>query len=274
MSNSCVRYILAIVAMLSGLQLAEGHTFHSFLMPYEIVSLSASEIGEIAVIHVHEGDTVSEGDVLVEIDCSVLQATRRTAETRLKSKAKLKAAETAVQLKQRRYEALLHLKDEGHENPEEFLRAVAELEIAKLEVESIKDAMAVAQMELSEIDARIARHRIVARGSGVVSQLTLEVGEHVLPSNPQVLTLENTNRLKATFFLPKSLGWTLDVDQPVMLTADGNADTIEGEVRYVSYSAIPETGSVKVMIEIDNSDHRLHAGVPCCLTLENLEGVQ
>ena len=265
------RFSASAVALAGTLVIAAtthaAEQYDAFLLPCEVVEVSAAESGVISAIHVREGDEVAAGALLVELDCSVLQAARRTAETKIAADAKRKAAQTTLLLKQHRFDALKELRSDGHDNPEEFQRAQADLEIAQLEIESLDESVSVARMELAEIDARIARRRIAARSTAVVSERVHEVGEFVSAADPHLLTLENLDVLKATFFLPRWLAWSKTTDDRLLLRIEGRSEALEANIAFISQTAVPETGNVKVVVEVHNPNRRIRAGIRCWTTV-------
>jgi multidrug resistance efflux pump len=98
-------------------------SWEAFTEPYQLIEVAAPEAGRVAKVHVKRGSRVHAGDVLVELDNSVLQVKRKMAQKRIENRARLEAARVEFEKQQRRYDTLLALSREGAGTPDELREA-------------------------------------------------------------------------------------------------------------------------------------------------------
>lgn len=244
-----------------------GRRFTGYTEPIRRIRVAASESGKIDAVEIKLGDRVSPGDLLVRLDSNILEATRRVAVAKHESSAQLDAAKAKSEQKQQRYKKLKGLLESGAGSVEEVRRAATDAEVAALEVDSLREERRLRQLEVDEIEARIEKRRVRSPITGVVTDVTKEVGEYVALSEPHLVTVVRLDRLRVQFFLPTDLARTLRQDRPVELSFPETQQRCRGVVEYVEAVTQADSGRVRVHVLIDNSEQALRSGVPCELDL-------
>ncbi|MCA8998642.1 MAG: efflux RND transporter periplasmic adaptor subunit [Planctomycetaceae bacterium] len=246
---------------------ADGITlrYEAFTEPYRTIDVAAAEPGRIAQVHIRRGSRVREGDLLVELDSSVLEASQKAAARRVANTARLEALKVDHQLKQRRYETLLALSREGAGTAEELLTSESEARIAELQIEAAREELEQAQLELAEIEARIEQRRIRAYFDGIVTEVRKDPGEFVSAVEPEVATIVDLSRLRITFYLPTSRVEPLEEGQGCKLTLVDGSRGFAGTVEYVGPLTQADSGRVRVDIVIENGNQDLRSGMRCLL---------
>src|SRR5690606_10363092 len=151
--------------------LASGRLSHE-----EEVLLSTEVIGKVSALYVAEGDTVEQGQLLLQIDDEAPRAMveQQQASVRMQdiaiesSRVRLANLETQWRRNQQFHER--GLIDDGS-----FDSATNELELARLDIKSREASLAQARAILEESEKNLRRTRVYAPLSGMVTSLDIKV---------------------------------------------------------------------------------------------------
>ena len=212
------------------------------------VMVSTRMMGWVKRIHVIEGQTVKQGDPLLDIDDTDLQAKKAQAQAGIaEARAVLANAEKMAE----RFQKLYAEKSVSKQQLDDVLtgrdRAAAGLEMAKA--------------GLREVNVHLGYLNITAPADGVVARKMIEEGDMANPGMPLV-NLEQTGRLKVIAHLGEK-------DISAVKTGDRvtvNVTSLPGAVYTVTLDRIIPTanpGSRTYDIEafLDNPDGRLKSGM-------------
>lgn len=173
--------------------------------------LSTAVAGLVEALNVDEGDRVSRGDVLLELDAEIaeLSLTRLRAEVRQR--------ETDLTDAERRLAEARQVGPDG---------GIPQTLIASLESEvAVADAaLDAARAEAGEQYARVERHRLVAPFDGVITRRITEMGEWVNPGTG-LLELVATTGLRFEFRIAQRFFGDITFDTPVIVSLDAIGDT-------------------------------------------------
>ena len=185
------------------------------IKPEEEVRISPDVFGEIIELHVNEGDTVKQGELLVKLDpdlyvsaldraranLSSSQSSYKTNEAMVKQAAsRLKAEEASFQRNTKLYE-------EKVISQSEYDAATASYEVLKGDLEAAKERLTAAQFgienaraSMAEAQKNLERTRIYAPTDGVVSALNSEKGERVVGTGQmagtEIMVISNLNNME------------------------------------------------------------------------------
>lgn len=203
------------------------------LQSNESVMLSTEIAGRIDKITFAEGQTISRGQALVQLDAAIPKAQLDQAEaSRALSEANYKRAESL-------------LKD----------RAIAQRE---------RDE-AYAQWQLDEASLRLAKAqwektRIVAPFGGTLGLRKVSVGDYIQPGQPLV-NLEDISKLKVEFRIPEKFSAQVKVGQQVKLAADAFPDrSFIGKVYAIDPQVEEKSRSLVIRGLLENRDGVLRPG--------------
>ncbi|MEL6104866.1 MAG: efflux RND transporter periplasmic adaptor subunit [Planctomycetota bacterium] len=248
---------------------SQSSRFTGYTEPIRRIQVAASESGKIDAIEIKLGDRVSSGDLLVRLDSNILDATRRVALAKYESSAQLEAAKAKSDQKKQRFEKLQGLLESGAGSVEEVRRAETDAEVAAFEVEALREERRLRQLEVAEIEARIAKRRVCSPITGVVTDVTKEVGEYVALGDPHLVTVVRLDQLRVKFFLPTDLARSLGQNMPVDLSFPETKRRCRGVIEYVEAVTQADSGRVRVHVLLDNSEQAFRSGVPCQLELQS-----
>lgn len=235
----------------------------AFTEPYRSVEIAAAEMGTLADVAVEEGQKISEGDLLANLNEEVLAASLAVAKNMSSAEGELKSARAELRMQKERYDKIVGLQQRRHASQTEVDRAKAQLEIAEAKLESVQDDLRAKKLDIQRIQAQLEQRRLRSPIDGVVTHVFKEVGEFVSPSDPKVLKVVQLNPLRAIFLVPQEQTHRLWEEETVTLLF--GEKSIAGEVEFVSPTADAQSGTCRVKIKIDNRYNNLSSGLPCYL---------
>lgn len=152
--------------------------------------MSPASAGQIASLPVAEGDSVSEGQVLLEIWNEDLRSEIELSQRNLVAE-RSRAAEscTRADLAGREAVRLAKLHDDNLVSEEELERAQAEAEARAASCKASNDSASAAEARVEVNRARLERTILRSPFDGVIAEINGELGEFVTPSPMGVATL-------------------------------------------------------------------------------------
>lgn len=224
---------LLIVAFVPDIRAEE---FVGVVLPIKEVSVSSPVLQEvITAVQVEEGDSVKEGDVLIQ-----LRADRE---------------ELAVQRTQKQVE-LAQYRSTGSE------KLLREKMTSREKALEDKTTLELAQILHNEAILALREKTIRAPLSGIVVEKHKEAGETV-DRVEKLIDLVNIDQVYVQFNLDVKLLESVRIDQPVKVrfAVIGNAE-FTGKVAFIDPRIEKTTGnSFRVKVLIDNPDRKIKAGM-------------
>jgi HlyD family secretion protein len=145
--------------------------------------LAPGQGGQVATLHVKEGDRVTAGQVLMELWNADLKAQRTLAESEvLRAKAQADEALLRAELAEREAQRQRDLLAEGASSGEKVDRADSEAKAARATQRAAAAQAAVGERQVEVVDAQLERTLVRAPFTGIVAEVNGEVGEFVTPS--------------------------------------------------------------------------------------------
>jgi len=145
--------------------------------------LSPSVGGQIATLNIHEGDTVKEGDLLLEIWNQDLVAQVQLEKSQTESaRASAKAACLKAEVSQREADRLVTLFGKKVASEERTDKAVTDAKALKADCNAAKASVLMSEARIGVAKANLARTRLIAPFNGIVAEINGELSEFVTPS--------------------------------------------------------------------------------------------
>ena len=145
--------------------------------------LSPSVGGQIAKLSIREGDTVKEGDLLLEIWNQDLVAQGQLAQSEAEAaRARARAACLKAEVSQREANRLVKLRDKGVASEERTDKAVTDAKALRADCKAAKASVLMSEARIGVVKANLARTRLIAPFDGVVAEINGELSEFVTPS--------------------------------------------------------------------------------------------
>lgn len=233
--------------------LASGKLSHE-----EEVLLSTEVIGKVSALFVTEGDTVEEGQLLLQIDDEAplamvqqQQASVRMQEIAIES-SRVRLANLETQWKRNQQLHERGLLDDGT-----FDTATNELELAALDIKSREASLAQARAILEESEKNLRRTRVYSPLTGMVTSLDIKVGEMAISSTTNVpgsslMTIANPASIHTEVNVDEADIANVELGQEAEVVAIAYPDQpMKGKVSAIAVSAKQATGSQSLSFEVD-----------------------
>ena len=215
------------------------------VQPHNKVDLASDITGRIVRLSVKEGDQVTKGQFLLEIDPSQYRAAaERAAAAVASSRSQASSARPSLLQARRNYNRLLELKKANPTlvSDEQVEQLKTQMEVAEAQLESANNGIAQAQASLRDAQSLLAKTTIFAPMSGKVTRLNVEEGETAIMG-----TLNKDAATLLTISDMSVLETKVKVDE-----TDVSRISI-GDSTVVQIDAFPDTTFVGRVSEISNS---------------------
>ena len=229
--------------------LSYGLTAVGGLRSPEEVTISPKKSGIIEKILVKEGDRVSKGQLIVQLDDVDAGLQLEMAEARVKeAETSLEADRTTFS----RYQKLLESNAVARQTYDELNMRV-HLDEARL---------ALAKSELSLARQNLLDRHIASPISGIVSLKIASLGEHVnVAPKDEILRIVQMDPLELEFYVPENWAGKIRLGSMVQFTVKAFSDeTFRGTLEFISPTADPSTRNVKMKAHVRNPQNRLKPG--------------
>ena len=237
--------------------------YSGFTEPVKKIKISAAESGPVARICIKRGRQVRRGELLLELDTTVLDANRKVALAKSETMSRIDALKIESQVRKQRYEKLHKLQEDGAGSLEEVRRAKADASVAALEVDAALEEMQLRKLELQEIEARIEQRQVHSPIAGVITEVKKEAGEYVSMQDPHVATVVQLDQLRVTFYVPTRVAVSINAGAEVDLMLTETNQKCVGAVEYVGVVTEADSGTVRLDVLIDNPNRTFRSGVRC-----------
>lgn len=226
------------------------------ITPEKKVEISAKVVGEIISLPVVEGQKVSAGQLLVEIERDLYESARDQARAALRQ-SEVSSRRLEVQLKdaRRNLRRVRELFDDKLVSEEALDQAQLAVDTAEVELEAQQHAISQYASALERTTDDLARTTIRSPMDGVVIQLDAEQGETVVPGSTNlpgsvIMIVADMSHLLAEVEVSEvdvvsvALGQTAEVtvdalgrDEPeigevVEIATSGRRDATQGTIRF------------------------------------------
>lgn len=191
--------------------------------PADMVYIYPKLSGDVTAVNIKAGDTVTAGQVLVEIDTKQVDVARTSME----------AAKVSMQSAGNVLDRMTPLYASGYISAQEYDGYEAQAEAARLQFESARINYNN-QLEFSNVTSPI---------SGRVEQCNVELHDTAAQSSP-LLVVAGENGSVVSFYTTEKVKNKLSAGDPLVLTKDGTA--YEGTITEISNMAEAAVGMFKV----------------------------
>jgi membrane fusion protein (multidrug efflux system) len=203
-------------------------------MANESVVITPTVDDRVVGIFFGDGDTVTEGQVLVKLDDSEAQY-------------QLAEARAALQEQKKQYERMRRLSKTNATS-----RAQLDEEYSLLQI---------AQAKVANLEARLEDYTIRAPFSGKLGIRRISIGA-VVDSDTTITTLDDTDTIKLDFTVSETYLGVLKNGMTVSARSAAYPDRVfEGNVSVISSRVDPETRTLTVRARIPNPDRLLKPGM-------------
>ncbi len=236
----------------------------------DTVAIQPRVSGNILSIHFDEGDLVSEGQLLFEIEDTQYKATVMNAEAMIaQTEAKISYAKSNLE----RYSKLVKTASVSQDTYENARSTLATLEAQK-KAEEAQLVIAKDNLNYTRVTSPIA---------GKIGRLTFSRGNYVTPQSGTLATVTNIGQVYVRFPMSERDLLSLFGDANTMqkeavihlILADGTPFRSEGVIALTDNKINPTTDTITVWAKFDNKDELLNPGsiVTVRLSKKNVESL-
>ena len=227
------------------------------------VTVSSKILGRIAVIYAAEGDSVTKGKLLVELDSNELVAQKQqalaiknqAAAAVKQSEAKYNFDQLSIHIQEvaldkakedldratLQYEGKILTKEQFDHSRKAYESAQAQLDAAKAQInvsktmiESAQSNIKTAGAQISTLETQLHNTRIYAPSSGLIAKRWQLAGDIAQPGQP-IFTITKDSALYITCYIEETRITSLHLNKKVEFTIDAFPDAIfTGEVTYIA----------------------------------------
>jgi RND family efflux transporter MFP subunit len=249
-------------------------------LPNRVARVSAPVEGRVvSLLHdaqgqpLVEGQSVKKGDVIAQLDASVVRAHRdQLAAAQAELKEQKKQAEYALQLADIDVERNERLTRRDAGGVREKLVSDIQLETAKINRDDARSKLALAERkletgakELQGVNEQLKLYTLTAPISGRLGRLLVVEGQTLPPGTVVADVIDLDEEVDVLCFVPPHLAQRLKLgEQPARIAPDegakeGPAASPEGKIVFIADQAEADTGNFAVKVRFPNRDLRLRS---------------
>ena len=258
--NIADRYITAEVERGT---VEENVTALGTLQPLQFVDVGTQVTGQLKKLHVDIGARVEKGQLLAEIDPTLLQArvdgTRATIRNLTSQAAERRAQFELAQAQHARNRTLF---EANATSADSFQQSAAAEKTAAAQVEGLRAQIEQAQSTLRSDEANLRYTKIYAPMAGTVVSLTAREGQTLVASQqaPVILRVADLKTMTVQTQVSEADVPKIYVDMPVYFTTLGQPNRRwEGKVRQLlpTPEVLNNVVLYNVLFDVDNADGAL-----------------
>ncbi|PJG85275.1 efflux RND transporter periplasmic adaptor subunit [Conservatibacter flavescens] len=195
--------------------------------PNQGAMLSSQMGGVVKNILIKDGQSVKKGDILVELDSAVEQATLKAAEAQL----------PALRATYQRYSNLIKSNS-----------------VSRAELDSAKAAYDQAVAQIASLKATIERMQIIAPFDGITGIIQVNTGQFI-SAGTQIVRVEDRSQMKIDFAISQNELENLHIGQKVTATADARlGETFSAKITAIEPAINASSGLIDVQATFDGSN--------------------
>lgn len=215
--------------------LSQTRTYLGSITPWQHSEISSRITATVGAVRVREGEQVTAGQILIELDDAELRQATQSAEARLENASRQADAinvqvttlEENLRYWEREYERDRFLAEEGAIPKAQADASFDRLNRAQGELASTRESLGAAQSlvraqqkQLEEVRSRLGYATLHAPFDGVVARRQVDSGVLAAPGR-SLLTLEDHQRLKILVDVPQNDLPSFDTRQTLTIRSNG-----------------------------------------------------
>lgn len=226
------------------------------------VELRAEVNGYITAIYITDGQNVTKGQKLYEIDRTRYQATYNAAKAQVET---AKANLAKFQKDAERYKRLA----------EQDAVAKQRVDYAQTDLQTAQASLSAAQANLETAATDLRRSIIIAPVSGKVGISLMRKGSLVTAGSTLINTISSPNPIGVDIYVDQqNIPHFLNLQKSKsaafsLVLADQSKYTSEGKILAVDRQVDPQTGTIKVRASFENTSGKLTAGMTLNVEVPN-----
>ncbi|MCQ8883722.1 efflux RND transporter periplasmic adaptor subunit [Pseudoalteromonas shioyasakiensis] len=260
-------------------EVAQGNIADSILASGNLVfntqvQLRSEVTGRVAKVFVEEGESVTEGDILMRLDTTAFESEVARNKAMLRAtEIDIKHSETRLKNIERQLSRQKELYEVGLAGQEVYENLQNARDLAKIDIEAKREAYNQAQASLLIAEDRLNKSVFRAPMSGLLASVNIKEGETVIAGTTNIIgsdlmLVADPSAILAELRVDETdiAGIKLDQHADIYAAAYPN-QPFTGKVINIGTSAKNQAGSqglsFKVKVLLDATDRQLYAGMSC-----------
>ena len=245
------------------------------------VIITPEVTGEIMKLPVEEGDKVSKGELLIQIQAKTYRAQKERADAVLQSsKATLSMRKAELDKVKSDYNRIKELHAKGLSSNAELEASKSTYLSQKALYEAQESNVLQSKASVKEAADKLSKTSIYAPMDGTISQLNVELGERVLGSGfsqgTNIMTVSDLNNMEATVEVDENDVVLISVGDTARIQIDAFGDKVfRGIVTKIGNTAQTaglgtqdQVVNFEVRIKLLDLDKNLRPGMSCTAKIE------
>lgn len=236
------------ITVVKAQEIRSGPALSGNLEPEVQATVRAEVGGAVLQTHAEQGDRVSAGQTLVNIDDSALRETETAAQSAVTN------AQNARDIAKRQVDRNQTLLKAG---------AIAErdLELVQNQLTSADAQLANAKAQLANAQKQLSKATVAAPFSGSVSARQVSAGD-IVQAGTALYTIVNPSTMRLEASVPADQLSAIHIGSPVDFTVNGYPNRqFTGHVTRINPIADPTTRQVRIIVSLPNSSGVLVGGL-------------
>ncbi len=264
-----IRVETAVISAADG---SDGPSYVGVIEEREATAVSFTAMGVIKRMLVDEGQMVSRGQLLAEIDGTTMRNSVEMAEaTTRQARDMVKQAEDTYAQAKDAYDRMKILHDNGSLPEIKWVEVETRLKQAETALHTARTSVSSALAAEQIARKGMADTRLIAPVSGVVGRRQLNVGETALPSQA-VVTILDISSVKVKVSVPEAELKNIHADSPSMITVAAINKGFSGGRIEKGVQADVMTHTYDLRIHVANPDRLLLPGMVASVMLPGADG--
>ncbi len=238
---------------------------YGLAVPKDQVSLRAAVDGHVAQIFFEEGQTVKQGDVVIELECQPARARLKIAQLESANTGVLQNANAVLAVAESNFKRISALHRQQASSELEFNEARLRLDTATAAVKIEQERLATNQARAELAAAELEQFLLRAPFDGQIVQVQTSAGESVSQTN-DLIQIVSLDKYRVDLFLPIDRANELTVGQTIQVRINAPFNrAVPATLLFRSPLIEAATGTTRVTLEIDNRQLKLPAGFTASL---------
>jgi len=244
-----------------------------FTEPVNDIEIGFSEAGRLDRIEVREGDTVSEGDLLLGLDNKIQELQAKRQRLRMTPEAELKYAEKKQAILAQQLKSAGNLLNDGIAiSREEFESKELQYSQAKSELARLMLRRQIEETELELAREAVDRRLLHAPAGGTIAEVYKGIGESVVPHEAVVRLVDtSTGRFVGNAEVALAKEFSVGGDGCVRIDTPRGYVYMPATVTFLSSTVDTASDLMEVHAEFDNRQLRVRLGSPAELVRQSDE---
>ena len=220
--------------------------------------VATAEIGVIKEIAVKPGDKVKRGQKIAQLQDNLQRIQVEEAEIEWQSQGTIDTAHHEYEFNRRKFVAIQDLSKRTRVSPLELKREELEMNISHSKWIAQQEAKEIAYARLVKAMNAIDDRTVSAPHDGIIVEVLHDVGEYVAATQPAIVRMMDTSKLRARFLLSDEMAQKFRERKTANIRLL-NGVVVSAEIEFIAPIATENITQMTILIDNSNDDIRSSA---------------